>query len=166
MTDAVPWVTRWRARSSVTMEQFYGMPDSVGYTCSTCGTPLPWRTPRSTEQGPLCCKASDSVLRICQPIPEPWATGPLMSQVPYPRPLRVIAHLLRNGLPRRQGGVFAQRQLLQCLSREHVMVFVLGLILIILVEILHFDLSPSNVCEALKNNNQNLISSRQSVQTF
>ena len=46
------------------------------------------------------------------------------------------------------------------------MVFVLGLILIILVEILHFDLSPSNVCEALKNNNQTLISSRQSVQTF
>ena len=43
---------------------------------------------------------------------------------------------------------------------------VLGLILIILVEILHFDLSLSNVCEALKNNNQNLISSRQSVQTF
>ena len=43
---------------------------------------------------------------------------------------------------------------------------VLGLILISLVEILHFDLSPSNVCEALKNNNQNLTSSRQSVQTF
>ena len=43
---------------------------------------------------------------------------------------------------------------------------VLGLILIILVEILHFDLSPSNVCEALKNNNQNLMSSRQFVQTF
>ena len=35
------------------------------------------------------------------------------------------------------------------------LVFVLGLILIILVEILYFDLSPSNVCEALKNNNQN-----------
>ena len=61
MTDAVPWVTGWRARSSVTMGQFYGMPDSAGYTCSTCAPPLPRRTPRSTEQGPLCRKASDSV---------------------------------------------------------------------------------------------------------
>ena len=55
----------------------------------------------------------------------------------------------------------------EALAKEAlVMVFVLGLILIILVEILHFDLCSSNVCKALKNNNQNLISSRQSVQTF